>query len=175
MTGFDIIVLTIVGVAAVGGFMRGVVQEVLSLAAWILAIAAIRVLHKPLTDQLGTQLGDTTTTSILAFVLLLLIPYAAMKVIATNAGKAARSSVLGFIDRILGFLFGAIKGLIIVVIGFSVLVLGFDTIWGMKGRPNWIATARSYEFIDASSRSMVEIIGERRARMRAADAAANEE
>ncbi len=35
MTGFDFIVLVIVGVAAVGGFMRGFVQEVLSLAAWI--------------------------------------------------------------------------------------------------------------------------------------------
>jgi len=29
MTGFDYIVLFIVGVAAVGGFMRGLVQEVL--------------------------------------------------------------------------------------------------------------------------------------------------
>ena len=29
MTGFDIIVLIIVGVAAVGGFMRGFVQEIL--------------------------------------------------------------------------------------------------------------------------------------------------
>ena len=32
MTGFDIIVFLIVGVAAIGGFMRGFVQEVLSLA-----------------------------------------------------------------------------------------------------------------------------------------------
>ncbi len=174
MTGFDIIVLVITGIAAIGGFMRGIVQEVLSLFAWVLAIAAIRVLHKPLTDQLATQLGDTATTSIFAFVLLLLIPYAAMKVIANNAGKAARGSVLGFIDRTLGFAFGAMKGLIIVVIAFSVLVLGFDTIWGAKGRPNWIATARSYEFVDASSRSMVQMIGERRSRQRASQAADSE-
>ncbi len=48
MTGFDIIVLIIVGVAAVGGFLRGLVQEVLSVAAWILVIFAIHYLHTPL-------------------------------------------------------------------------------------------------------------------------------
>ena len=49
MTGFDWIVLIIVGVAATGGFMRGFVQEVFSLVAWTLAIFAIRFLHTPLT------------------------------------------------------------------------------------------------------------------------------
>ena len=49
MTGFDYIVLLIVGIAAAGGFMRGFLQEVLSLAAWVLAAFAIRALHTPLT------------------------------------------------------------------------------------------------------------------------------
>ena len=49
MTGFDIIVLLIVGVAAIGGFLRGFVQEVLSLLSWVLAIFAIRYLHTDLT------------------------------------------------------------------------------------------------------------------------------
>ena len=175
MTGFDIIVLAITAIAAVGGFMRGLAQEILSLAAWILAIAAIRVWHKPLTDQLALHLDNSSTTAILAFVLLLLIPYAAMKVIASNVGSSVRGSKLNFIDKILGLAFGMVKGLIIVVLGFSVLVLGYDTIWGVKGRPNWITTAQSYDFVDASSKSMVEIIGDRRARMHAAEAAQNAE
>jgi membrane protein required for colicin V production len=41
MTGFDLIVLLVVGVAAVGGFLRGFVQEILSLVAWGVAILAI--------------------------------------------------------------------------------------------------------------------------------------
>ena len=48
MTGFDIIVLLIVAIAAIGGFTRGIVQEVVSLAAWILALLAIQQLHTPL-------------------------------------------------------------------------------------------------------------------------------
>ena len=166
MTGFDLIVLGIVAIAAVGGFMRGFVQEVLSLAAWIFAALAIRFIHTPLTLQLGEWLGYGVSTGILAFALLLLIPYAAMKVIANNLGSAARNSPLGPIDRVLGFGFGGIKGVVVVVIAFSLLVLGYDTVWGFGGRPTWITTARSYDLVDSGSRSLVEIIAERRAQVR---------
>lgn len=167
MTGFDFIVLGIVAIAAIGGFMRGFVQEVFSLAAWILAAFAIRYLHTPLTAALAEYMGYGISTAILAFALLLLIPYAAMKVIANNLGTAARSSPLGPIDRVLGFGFGGLKGVVVVVIAFSLLVLGYDTVWGMGGRPTWITTARSYDLVDGGSRSMVEIIAERRAQVHA--------
>lgn len=165
MTGFDIIVLVIVGVAAIGGFTRGFLQEVLSLAAWVLAIFAIRYLHTDLTQFLFDYLNSPNAAAILAFALLLLIPYAAMKVIAGNIGRASRNSVIGPIDRVLGFGFGAIKGVIIVVIGFSLVVLGYDTVWGPKGRPAWIKDARSYAFVNASSEAMVQLIEERRDRL----------
>ena len=166
MTGFDYIVLLIVGIAAAGGFMRGFLQEILSLAAWVLAAFAIRFLHTPLTLSLQDFLGDDNTTSLLAFTLLLLIPYAAMKVIANNVGMASRNSLLGPIDRVLGFGFGALKGMLIVVIAFSLLVLGYDTVWSYKGRPNWITTARSYELVDSSSRALVQVLALRRATLR---------
>ena len=166
MTGFDYIVLLIVGIAAAGGFMRGFLQEILSLAAWVLAAFAIRFLHTPLTLSLQDFLGDDITTSLLAFTLLLLIPYAAMKVIANNVGMASRNSLLGPIDRVLGFGFGALKGMLIVVIAFSLLVLGYDTVWSYKGRPNWITTARSYELVDSSSRALVQVLAERRVTLR---------
>lgn len=166
MTGFDYIVLGIVAIAAVGGFMRGFVQEVFSLAAWIFAAFAIRYIHTPLTMALGDYMGYGVATSILAFALLLLIPYAAMKVIANNLGQSARSSPLGPIDRVLGFGFGGVKGVVVVVVAFSLLVLGYDTVWGMGGRPTWITTARSYDLVDGGSRSLVEIIAQRRAEVR---------
>jgi len=166
MTGFDIIVLIIVAVAAIGGFLRGLVQEVLSLFSWILAAFCVYNLHTPLTQKLSEFYDAAPATPILAFALLLLIPYAAMKLIANNVGQAARGSILGPIDRVLGFGFGALKGALIVVFAFSVLALGFDTVWGYKGRPTWITAARTYPATDAFSRELVGMIGERRARLR---------
>lgn len=166
MTGFDIIVLLVVGIAAVGGFMRGFVQEVLSLAAWILAVFAIRYLHTDLSEFLAGYIGASTGTALLAFVLLLLIPYAAMKLIAGRLGRASRNSIIGPFDRVLGFGFGAVKGVIIVIVAFSILVLGYDTVWGVEGRPEWIRSARSYSFVNAGSEAMVQLIEARRERLR---------
>lgn len=165
MTAFDLIVLLIVGVAAAGGFMRGFVQELLSLAAWVLAAFAVRALHTDLTAAIFAYTGGPISASLLAFSLLLLIPYAAMRLIAARAGRSARASVLGPIDRVLGFGFGAVKGVIVVVMAFSLLVLGYDAVWGASGRPLWISTARTYPFVNASSEAMVLLIEERRARV----------
>jgi len=171
MTGFDIIVLIIVGVAATGGFMRGLVQEVLSLSAWILAVFAIHYLHTPLYDWLQPRIGIPSGAALLAFALLLLIPYAGMKLIAGRAGDASRSSILGPIDRVLGFGFGAIKGGIVAVLGFSLLVLGYDTMWGVAGRPNWITSARTYPLVNASTEELVQLIQDRRQQLAKDDAA----
>src|SRR5690606_23240929 len=123
-------------------------------------------LHTDLTAFLFEYIGTPSGAAVLAFVLLLLIPYAAMKLIAGRAGQASRNSVLGPIDRVLGFGFGAVKGVIVVIFAFSLLVLGYDTVWGPAGRPAWITTARTYPFVNASADAMVQLIDERRRWMR---------
>ena len=162
MTGFDYVVLLIVGLAAIGGFMRGFVEEILSLLAWAASIFAIRFLHTPATDYLAAKMPTETGAGVLAFFLLLLLPYFAVRLVARQIGSASRGSLLGPIDRVLGFGFGAIKGLLIVVFGFSVLVLGYDVVWGPEGRPTWISQARSYPLVNASSEALVTLIAERR-------------
>src|SRR3989344_1631162 len=45
LTALDIVVLVLVGGGAVLGFTRGLVQEVTTLLAWVLAIVAVRLFH----------------------------------------------------------------------------------------------------------------------------------
>jgi membrane protein required for colicin V production len=162
MTGFDIAVLLLVGVGAIMGFLRGFVHEMLALLAWVFALFAIRFLHTPLSHALTHMVGTSSGAAVLAFALLLLVPYATVKLVAGWLGARTRNSLLGPIDRVLGFGFGAVKGLIIVVLAFSVLVLGYDTVWGPGGRPEWITQARSYRFVNASSEALVTMIARRR-------------
>ena len=162
MTGFDIAVLVLVGIGAVTGFMRGFVQECLALLAWIFALAAIHALHPALSAALVPWVHTTSGAWVLAFAILLLVPYAAIKLIANWLGSASRNSVVGPIDRVLGFGFGAVKGTVIVVLGFSVLTLGYDIAWGRNGRPGWIIESRTYPFINACSEKLLKVLAERR-------------
>ena len=162
MTGFDIAVLLLVGVMAITGFLRGFVEEMMALAAWALALFAIRFLHEPVSEFLQPHIGTSSGAGVLAFALLMLVPYATVKLLGRKMGGATKSSFLGPIDRVLGFGFGAVKGMIVAVLAFSVLALGFDTVWGSKGRPVWITQARTYPFVNAASEGLVKVIAERR-------------
>lgn len=163
MTGFDIAVIVVIAATAIMGFVRGLVQEVLALAAWVLALAAIHYLHTPLSEKLVPYTGNGMGAApVLAFVLLLLVPYVIIKMLAKRMGDLSRESLLAPIDRMLGFGFGTLKGLVIVVLGFSIMVMGYDTVWGIGGRPVWITQAKTYPFINAASESLVSMIGERR-------------
>lgn len=163
MTGFDIGVLVLVGLGATTGFMRGFVQEVLSLGAWAASLLAIHFGHGMTERLVQSYVGDKFgAAAVLAFVLLLILPYLIVKAIAGRIGQASRSSFLGPVDRVIGFGFGAVKGVLFAVIGFSLLVLGYDTAWGVNGRPDWITQSRTYPFINASSDALVKAIGERR-------------
>lgn len=162
MTGFDIAIMLLVGFGAVTGFARGFVQEVLALAAWCFALFTIHYLHTPMYQFLEPHVGTKSGSSVLAFAILLLIPYGAVKVISRWAGQNSRASLLGPIDRVLGFGFGGLKGMIIVVMAFSIVVLGYDLAWGRGGRPGWITQARTYPFVNAGSENLVSLIAERR-------------
>ncbi len=170
MTGFDIALLLLIGLGAITGFLRGFVQEVLALGAWFLALYCIHALHTPISSFLEPYVGTPSGAAVLGFALLLVVPLAGIRLVSRWMGAASRNSVLGPLDRVLGFGFGAVKGTIIAILAFSILVLAYDTVWGVGGRPNWITQARSYPFINAASESLVTMIAERR--QEAADAEA---
>jgi membrane protein required for colicin V production len=163
MTALDIIILFLIGAGAIFGFLRGFVQEALSLIAWLLMIAAIRLLHGPVSQLLGDAVGTAAGGAVLAFLAIGVIAYALGKWIAKSVGSKSRNSVLGPIDRVLGFGFGAIKGLIGATFIFLILVMGYETMFGgAAARPEWMTQSRTYPLLNASGDAISTFVRERR-------------
>lgn len=163
MTALDVIVLFLLGGGAVFGFMRGFVQEALSLIAWILIIAAVRLLHGPATAALGEAVGTEGGAAVLTFLAIVIVVYALGRWIAKSIGSKSRKSVLGPIDRVLGFGFGALKGLIGATLIFLLLVMGYETLFGGKEpRPEWMTNSRTYPLLNASGDAMSAFVRDRR-------------
>jgi membrane protein required for colicin V production len=163
MTALDIIVLFLLGSGAVFGFMRGFVQEALSLIAWILIIAAVRVFHAPASAALSEPIGTEAGAAVLAFLAIVIVTFALGKWISKSIGAKSRKSVLGPIDRVLGFGFGMLKGLIFSTLIFLLLVMGYETLFGAKEpRPEWMSTSRTYPLLNASGDAMSAFVRERR-------------
>jgi membrane protein required for colicin V production len=163
MTALDIIVLFLLGSGAIFGFMRGFVQEALSLIAWIMIIAAVRMFHAPATAVLSEPIGTDSGAAVLAFFAIVIVTYALGKWISKSIGKKSRKSKLGPIDRVLGFGFGMLKGLIMATLLFLIIVMGFETLFGPKElRPEWMVKSRTYPLLNASGVAMSEFVREQR-------------
>ncbi|MEP2103845.1 MAG: CvpA family protein [Parasphingorhabdus sp.] len=170
MTGLDIFVLLLMGGAAIFGFLRGFVQETLSLIAWVLIIFAVRFLHAPVTDFLISPIGSEGGASVLAFGSIVIVTYALGRWIAKSIGSKSRKSLLGPIDRVLGFGFGMVKGLIGATLAYLLVVLVYDSIYGAaEPRPEWIADSRTYPLLNASGDALVQFVEERREMAEAAE------
>jgi membrane protein required for colicin V production len=162
MTALDIIVLFLIGAGAIFGFMRGFVQEALSMIAWLLIIVAIRVLHAPVADMLASAVGTEAGAAVLAFLAIVVVTYAFGRWLAKRIGEKSRKSVLGPVDRALGFGFGAVKGLIGGTLLFLLLVMLYETAFGGKAeRPKWMTDSRTYPLLNASGDALSTFIRER--------------
>lgn len=159
LTLLDIITFLLVGGGLFLGLFRGFVCEVLSLFSWVAAVIALRALHEPLTNLMDDYLGTPTGSAVLAFVLLFGGALVLGKMLANRLGQATRQSSVGPIDRVLGGGFGALKGLIGATLLYLAFNLGYDVVYGrLASRPEWVASARSYPLLHASSRAIVDLV-----------------
>lgn len=163
LTALDIITLLLIGGAAVFGFMRGFVTEALSLLAWVLAVVAVKFLHAPAVVFVTPYVGSTSGAYVLALALVFGVTFLVGRLIAQSLGRRTRQSVLGPVDRILGFGFGVVKGVIAASLLFLLATLLADVWMGTsRDRPDWIVKARTYPFLNASSRALIDMVEARR-------------
>ena len=163
LNGLDIAVLTVVAGSALLGLKRGFVTEVLALFAWVAVIFAVKIFHLPVSQALTGTVGTVSGAAVLAFVLLAGVTYFLGRIVARALGGRVRKSVLGPVDRALGFGFGALKGLILASLAFLLVVLVLDTIGGgPTRRPAWIKEARTYPLLNATSAAIADFVDRRR-------------
>jgi membrane protein required for colicin V production len=159
LTALDMIVILLIAAGAVVGWLRGFVSEILSLFAWFLAIMALRYLHAPVRDLLVHPVGTVAGASVLAFVIVFGLVFLGGKLASRRLGTRVRTSIVGPVDRVLGAVFGAVKGLIGATLLFLTINLVYDTIWGRAAiRPEWMAQSRTYPLLKSSGTTVVDLV-----------------
>lgn len=163
LTALDMIVLIGVAAAALLGLKRGFVTEVLSLFAWVAIVAMLKLFHVPLAAMLSRSIGTVSGAAVAAFAIIAGVTYLGGRLVATAIGNRTRTSVLGPVDRALGFGFGALKGLILASLAFLLTTLVIDTVGGGPSRrPAWMTASRTYPLLNATSASIADFVDRRR-------------
>jgi membrane protein required for colicin V production len=116
MTGFDYVVIGIVGLSLLFGLWRGVVGEVISLVAWIAAIFAAVEWGTAVGHAVFAGLSDPALRTLAGCVVIfigVLITMSLLNMVVRSMVKALGLSVS---DRILGMIFGLVRGVLVCMV-----------------------------------------------------------
>lgn len=115
MNAFDYAVVAIVLASVAIGLWRGVVGEIIALAAWILAFFAARAWGAEI-GSLFTGIGDPGWRVVAGCATVFVVVLILMALLRLAVRGLLKALGLGLSDRLLGLLFGAARGLLIVLL-----------------------------------------------------------
>lgn len=127
MTWLDYVVLGIVVLSVAWGIWRGLVREVVSLGAYVIAFLAANLLAGPMGELVPTSVVREEFRVLLAFVGIFVVVLIVASLGGLLLSKLMHAAGLGGVDRALGGLFGVARAFVI--------VLAIALVAGLTGLP----------------------------------------
>lgn len=149
ITLLDGILLVVMLLSALLAMIRGFSREVLSILSWVAAAVAallfFRVLSPVILDTIGARISNNQLVAdAIAGILIFLVVLIVVSYLTMRLADMIIDSRVGALDRTLGFIFGAVRGLLLV----TVLLMGF--LWLANNQePDWVANAKSKPMMEA--------------------------
>lgn len=114
MNLLDIGIIIIVSLTTIRGFFKGIIREVTAIFGVIASFFLASMYYKDLSSFLSRFTPDhKTMVAILCFILIFVLSIFLFHFLAMITRGAIRLALLGWLDRVLGGVFGLIKGVII--------------------------------------------------------------
>ena len=143
-TVLDIAIGVVLLLSGALAFVRGFVQEVLAVGAWIGAIAAA-VFGFPFArpfarDLIAHELAADAAAGVAIFVVALVV----LSLLTRALSDRVKDSALNALDRSLGFVFGLLRGAVLVCLAYIAVA------WLVvpEKQPSWLRDARAMPLIE---------------------------
>ncbi len=146
MQWIDWAILIVIGLSAGISLMRGFVREALSLAGWIIAFFVAKGFYLEVSELLTNQIETPSLRFGVAWAGLFIITLTIAGLINYLISRIVDKAGLSGMDRIMGMVFGALRGVLLV----AVATMGLRTFTPVAKDPWWVKS----QFIPH-----VEIIG----------------
>jgi membrane protein required for colicin V production len=153
----DLGLIAVVLLSAFLAMLRGFTREVLAIASWAAAAVAAFYLHPMVVPYIKTyvkaDLNDKVALGLAAasvFVVTLII----VSLITVKLSDVILDSKVGALDRSLGFLFGAVRGLLLCVIAF----VFFNWLVPVQTQPEWVKSAKMRPLLQATGDQLMAVL-----------------
>lgn len=143
ITLLDGILLGFTLVSAVLAMVRGFTREVLSIISWVAAAAAAYYFHPAILPYVQPYIDNAQLALLAAAAIVFFIALIIVTVVTMRIADFIIDSRVGALDRTLGFLYGAARGILVVAVGF----LFFTWLVG-SNPPAWVTQAKSRPLLE---------------------------
>ncbi len=150
----DIGLIAVILISALLSMLRGFTREVLAIAAWVVAALAAWKFYPRLMPTLLPHVHKPIIAIALAAAIIFLVVLVLVSILTVRISDLVLDSKIGAVDRSLGFVFGAARGLLLCVVAF----LFFNFLMQDKKLPDWAAHARSTPMLASLSQSLQNMI-----------------
>lgn len=143
----DLAILGVVVISGLLAFARGLVHEVLSVAAWVgaffAALYGFNHLAPFVREWISVRLIADLATAAGLFIITLMV----LSMLSHAVSRRTRESALGALDRSLGFLFGLARGVVAIALAY----LLFAWVVPPADHPDWVRDAKSRPAVEATA------------------------
>lgn len=136
-------------VSAMLAMVRGLSREVLSIASWIAAAAAAYFLYPLVLPYVQPHIDNAQIAMAAAAGIVFVIALIIVTLITMKIADWIIDSRIGALDRTLGFLYGAARGILVVAVG----LLFFNWLAGANS-PAWVANAKSRPLLESIGKTI---------------------
>jgi membrane protein required for colicin V production len=149
----DLAVIGVVLISALLAAVRGFTREVLAIVAWVAAAAVAWFLHPLVLPRIKEHIANPTVALVAAIGGIFIVTLLIVSIITVKFSDFVLDSRIGAVDRTLGFIFGAARGLLICVVGWVFLS------WLVQGKmPEWATNARSRPMLESTGNALVAML-----------------
>jgi membrane protein required for colicin V production len=152
----DLGLIAVVFLSAILAMLRGFTREVLAIASWVAAAVAAVYLHPLVLPYVKPYIAKDMLALGVAVAAVFFVTLVVISLITIKVSDLILDSKAGPLDRSLGFLFGAARGLVLCVIAF----VFFNWLVPAQTQPEWVKSARMRPFLQATGDQLMALLPE---------------
>ena len=115
---FDVIILVLIFISALFAFYRGFSLELLSISVWVISFFVSYAYGYNLINFFNKIINNILISTAISYVVVFLIIFVIFSFLTRKFSVFIKDSYVGLIDKSLGFIFGILRGYIIVGLCF---------------------------------------------------------
>jgi len=154
LNAFDLVVLAVVVLSGLFALMRGLVKEVLSIVSWVGALFVALYGFGYVAPYVSGMIQPAWLADVITGVGLFVAALIALGLVSSLISGAVHKSSAGALDRSLGFLFGLVRGAVIVCVAW----LAMSRVLPSSDYPAWLKTARTLPLVERGANMLLGMV-----------------